>query len=173
MAVLTLVLLLMALVVILVFTQPVRISFILDTDRLDMHALARWTPVTALEARIVDSRLHVTVRLFGRKILARVIRRGARQGTAASMYKALAISGTTVNIACGLNAPHLTGYICAAAEAAGALVNSAGIEIEPDFFPDREYIRLRAATSLNIGRTLVNLIRASLFKRRKRYGSTA
>jgi hypothetical protein len=171
--VLALIIILLAILAVVVFLEPVRITFLLDTDRLDMHAIARWAPFAALEARIIDYRLFVTVRLFGKKIVARYMKKDGNKKPRASHFEALALSGTTVKISCGLSEPHLTGIFCAAADFAGALIRDVGIELEPEFFPDREFLHLEAATSLNIGRTIIRLIKASILRRRNNYGSTA
>ena len=173
MVILAFIIILLAIFIIIMFAEPVRISFLLDTDRLEMSAKGRWTAIAAFEARIIDYRLFVTVRLFGWKIFTGFLKKTGSKRPVSSVFQALALSDTSVEIAWGLNAPHLTGIFCAAAEFAGRLLRDADIALEPDFVPDREYLHLTAKTSLNLGKTVVNMLRVSRAKRRKGYGSAA
>jgi hypothetical protein len=173
MYVLLLIICILAIAAAAIFFEPVRITFLLDTDRLDMRALARWRPLLGIGAQIVDYRLYLTVRLFGWKIWSGFRKKGAGNGARGSLLKSMALSDTRVRISCGLSQPHVTGIFCAAVDFAGALISNVGIELEPEFVPDREFIRIRAVTSLNIGKTLVNLIKpkSNRARRRKIYGS--
>jgi hypothetical protein len=173
MIVLSLVIFLLAILFAAVFLEPVRIHFYLDTDELDMHATARWTSMLSLNARVINYRLFITVRLFGKKVSAQFLKKGKKARTGTNIFEALALSDTRVEVSYGLNDPFLTGIFCAAADFAGALMRNAGITLEPDFLPDSEFLRVAAATSLNIGDTIVNLVKLKLRKRRTKYGSAA
>lgn len=170
--VVVLVILLLAILVTAIFIEPMRISFFLDTDRLDMHANARWTRNITLEARIIDYHMFLTCWLFRKKIFARFLKRGKKVKSRENLFKALALSDSEVKISYGLSEPSLTGIFCAVADFAVALIRNVGIELEPDFFPEREFLHVKAVTSLNLGDTVLNLIKSKFTKRRKNYGST-
>ena len=59
----------------------------------------------------------------------------------------------------------------AAADFAAALVKTADIELEPEFRPDNEFLRIEAATDLNAGKTLFNMLRKKITGRRESYGT--
>ncbi|MEL4106471.1 hypothetical protein AAFA46_06500 [Oscillospiraceae bacterium WX1] len=169
-----LVILLLTILIAAFFIEPVRISFFLDTDGPDMHANARWTRNITIEARIIDYQLFLTCRLFRKKIFAQFLKkRGKNAKSGANIFKALALSDSDVKISYGLSEPSLTGIFCAVADFFAALIQNVGIELEPDFFPEREYLHVKAGTSLNLGNTAINLIKSKFLKRRKKYGSTA
>lgn len=150
-----------------IFFEPVRISFLLDTDEADLRARARWMPVAALDARLVDARPFVTLRFFGKRVYEGFFRRSGGKKRRGALVKAAALSDTRVSIACGFHEPHLTGIFYAAANAAAAFVNASALELEPNFLPEKEFVKIRAKTALNIGRTLANMAREKLKTNRK------
>ena len=152
-----LVLVIFAAIAAVLFFEPVRISFSLDTDKPDMYARMRWLSFIGVDARLINYRLFITARLFSRKVAERFINKGNKSKSRYGVVKALALSDTRVKMAYGLNEPFLTGIFCAAADFAGALINNAGIELDPHFIPDQEFVRIKAATSLNLGKTFINL----------------
>lgn len=156
-----------------VFFEPVRISFLFDTDMASLRARARWMPFVVLDARMVDARPFVTLRFFGKRVYEGFFRGNGGKRRRGALVKAAALSDTHVSIACGFREPHLTGIFCAAADAAAAFVNASVLELEPDFLPEKEFLKIRAKAALSIGRTLVNMVREKLktIKRRKNYGS--
>lgn len=160
-----------ALIIVLIF-KPLVISFYLDTDKMDMHALARWHPIR-IEAKIINYRIFMRVFLFSKRIYARFLKSQKEKRSKTDLFRAMALSDTMIKISYGLNEPYLTGVFSGAAHFIKSLISTADIELEPEFIPENEFLRIKANTSLNIGRTLLNLLKLKFknARRRKNYGS--
>ncbi len=156
------------------FLNPVAISFLLDTNRMDMSAEARWKPFVRAEARIINYRLFVTAYLFRKKIYAGFIRQGEKERSHRALFESMYLSDTAVRIFYGFHEPHLTGLFSGAADFVAALLRKADIELAPDFTPDNEFLRVEAKTKLIAGKTLINMVgnKFARIGRRKKYGST-
>ncbi|NMA24800.1 MAG: hypothetical protein GX936_03945 [Clostridiales bacterium] len=159
-----------AAVLIAVFLKPVAVSFVFDTNEMDMYATAEWMRFVRVEARIIDYRLHITVFLFRKKISSGFVKPG-KKGRRSALIESMSLSNTSAKISYGFHEPHLTGIFGAAADFAAALVKTADIELEPEFRPDNEFLRIEAATDLNAGKTLFNMLRKKITGRRERYGT--
>ncbi|NLA87396.1 MAG: hypothetical protein GX847_09010 [Clostridiales bacterium] len=156
------------------FLNPVAVSFLLDTDQMDMLATASWKPLVRAEARIINYRLFVTVYLRRIRIYAGFIKPQKKGRSGKAFFESMDLSNTAVRISCGLHEPHLTGLFSGAADFATALVRTADIELEPVFTPCNEFLRIDAKTELNAGKTLFNMLRKKFaqIRRRNNYGST-
>jgi len=168
---LLLLLIIAAAVLVAVFLKPVAISFLFDTNEMVMYAAAGWMRFVWVEARIIDYHLYITVFLFRKKIYAgfRKSRKKGRSVTA--FFESMSLSNTSARISYGFYEPHLTGVFSAAADFAAALIRTADIELEPEFSPESEFLRIEAATHLNAGQTLFNMLKKKITRRRKNYGS--
>lgn len=159
-----------AAVLVAVFFKPVAVSFIFDTNEMDMYATAGWMRFVRVEARIIDYRLHITVFLLRKKISSGFVKSG-KKGRPAALFESMSLSNTTAKISYGFNEPHLTGIFSAAADFAAALIKTADIELEPEFQTDNEFLRIEAATDLNAGKTLFNMLKKKITGRRRNYGT--
>lgn len=164
---------LIAAVVIAVFFEPVAISCYFDTEKMDMHASAKWVPFVRIEASVLDYRLFITVYFFRAKIYAKLMKPGKKGKSRKALFQSLALSKTGARITYGFNEPFLTGLFCGAADFLASLINSADIELEPVFIPENEFLRITAKTQLNAGKTFINMLRIKFqtARRRKIYGS--
>lgn len=161
-----------AVFIIALFFEPVAIYFSLDTDKMDMHALAKWTRIIKIQARVINNHLFITAYILRLRIYAGHLKPGKKSGSKKTLFEALDLSRTHAKISYGFSEPYLTGIFCAAADFAASLLQSADIELEPEFLPENEYLIIAAETQLNAGKTLINMIRMKFenAKRRKNYG---
>jgi hypothetical protein len=172
MFILLLLLILIIAVIIAVFVKPVAVSFLLDTNQMDMHAQATWMPVK-VEASVKDYRLFIRVLLFRKKVYAGFLKPGKKRRKGRVQLEALDLSNTRAFVAYGFNEPYLTGIFSAAADITASLLNAADIELEPAFIPDNEFLKIEARTDLNAGKTLIRILRKKLQRtgRKTHYGS--
>lgn len=161
-----------AAIIIAVFLEPVAISFFLDTNKMDMHTTARWIPFIKIEARVINYRLFITVYFFRKKIYARFMKPGKKGKSRKALFEAMALSNTSAKISYGFNEPFLTGIFSGATDFIASLIISADIELEPEFIPENEFLRMTAKTYLNAGKTLINMLKSKFqnAKRRRNYG---
>jgi hypothetical protein len=170
--VLFIVIILIATFVLLLFTAPVRISFLLDSDTMIMQAFISWISVLRIKAEVVNLKVRISVTLFNKKIISKPLKRRRNAGNISysTIRNALDLQHTKIRIFYGLSKPHLTGLFCGAVNFISALIKSETIEQYPDFIPSEEFLRIEASTTLNAGKTLSNLIKLRLNeKKRSRY----
>lgn len=155
----------------LIFTKPVKISFLLDSDKIDMHVSMTWLPLLKIEAKTIHLRAHISVYIFSKKIISKFIKK--RRGVDKSVLKALSLQNTCIRTFYGLNEPHLTGMLYGAIGFISSLIEIEALEQFPEFVPINEYLRIEANSKLNVGKTIVNLIQIKFEKSkgRKNYGS--
>jgi hypothetical protein len=146
-----------AFIIIAVFYAPVKIYCLLDTEIPDMSIRASWLSFLRVTARVIEYRLYIQVFLFNLNIVSRYLKSKGKRQRPADLIRAPELHGTEIKIRYGLNEPNLTGIFFSAAEFIAALIDGARVEIYPDFLPIIEFLRVEAATNLNIGRTVLNL----------------
>ncbi len=163
---------LLAVVIIAAFFEPVVISFFFDTNEMDMYAVARWIPFIRIVARIIEFRLHITVFVLRKKMVAGFMKPSKKSRSKKKLFDTLALSNTSATISYGFNEPYLTGIFCTAAEFAATLIRSADIALEPVFYTENDFLKISAKTELNTGKTLINMLRTKFIstRRRKNYG---
>lgn len=161
-------------VLIVVFFAPVRIRFWLDTDGPDMEAQAVWLHILKLDFSVMDYKIHMTLRLFGRTVVKRFLKPPKKgRGLRLEHVRALDLHGTEMTIRYGFDAPSLTGIFSAAFEMIRSLMQTVDMALYPVFLPDHEFLTVDAETTLMIGRSLLNVMmynrsERKMMKREKR-----
>jgi len=153
----------------LLFTKPVKVSFLLDSEKMYMHVLMTWLPLLRVEAKTINLRPRVSVYLFGKKVSSGFMRK--RKTSGSDLIRALSLENTRIKTYYGLSEPHFTGILFGALNFVSSVVESYALEQYPEFVPAEEYLRVEAESDLNAGRTIVNLMKLRKSRRRKNYGS--
>ncbi|MGE4485703.1 MAG: hypothetical protein AB7C97_11400 [Oscillospiraceae bacterium] len=157
---------LIAAIIFLTFAYPVKVSFLLDSDAMDMHLLMKWLSILKIEVNIIGIRAHISVFIFNMKIVSKFL--ANKRGSGKIVLKALSFQDTCIRTLYGLNSPHLTGIFYGAVSFISSLINVRELEQHPEFIPSKEYLRIEASSDLNAGKTMVNLIKLKFKKSKER-----
>jgi hypothetical protein len=149
--------------------EPVSVSFLLDTVKMDMHAAARWTQNLRIEARTVNYSLLIRVYLYGLKVYSGSLKKRVKSGR--KILSSLKLTDTAVKINCGFREPLLLGFFCAGAGIIASLLKPKYMVLEPEFTTGDEYLVIKAKTKLQTLETLKNMLRmkSQSTTRRKSY----
>lgn len=166
------VLLILAFVFVL-FEVPSQILCVLDTDRNIFYGVLSWlSPLLKVEFEMVDYSPCLTFYLFHKRIATKTLQK--RTGKNKYNLKAISLKNSYITLNYGLVNPFSTGIANGIIEAFYSFFHDIYFESIPDFFPDHEYIVVKAKSDLNIGETIINIIRLRTHKNNKRsdkYGS--
>ena len=159
------ILLIVGIVAILLFTVSLRVKIVFDTCKTNLNMTLLWLHsfIKAL-VTIEDSSPMVTLFLLNKKIFKRRLfkeRLKSSKGKLNGMelIKVVDSSDVHVNAQYGFRDPFNTGIACGAISAASQFINIDVINQQPDFTTENDYIYLDAKANVNIGSTLINLIR--------------
>lgn len=158
--------LVLMILLVLAYSEPLNIKFIFNSTDADMHLAMVWLRDIKINAVIKELRPYVSVFVFDREVMSRFLKKRKGQG---GTITALALHDTDVRISYGLNSFAATGLISAALGVLGSVGKIDHFEQIPEFLPADEYLKIDAATKLNIGKTVSNMIllKSKLRKRRK------
>ncbi len=149
------VLLSVTLILVLLYVIPVKLKllFYMDTDCFCFKVV--WRKIFKMEAELKGIGMHISIYLLNLRIRSGQIIRGK---SGLSMRKALSIDETYLKARYGLNTPYLTGLMLIPTSIIG-MSNMDSFELIPDFFSNHEYIHVEGGTKLNIGKTIINILR--------------
>lgn len=150
------------------FYEPVAVSFLLDTDRMDMHAKALWLRFIKVEARPVEYSVFIRVYLFNMKIYSGSVKPKNKMKSKRDMIKSLELSDTAISISYGITNPFLLGVFSAAAGIISSLIDASQLDLEPSFITGTEYLTVAAKTKIMTGKTLINMLRIKLNNTRRK-----
>lgn len=163
--------LIILLLVYLIFIKPVKISFVFDTDRIDMHMNLRWLfPFLDINVIMQDYKPLATVYIFRKKLFSKIInKRLSMQSNAENTellqsYNYLSLKNSYINTFYSLYDPFVTSIVNIALYFAKSLTNKIRIVQNPNFIADHAYIALEAGTNLNVGKSVTQLIRKRIKK---------
>lgn len=159
--------------VLLLFTRPLALFFTFDTNADDMHLSACWMhPFLKLTVKIENSVPIYSVYIFGKHLTSKAV--GKKAGKDRSLLQAAAIKDPMVKAYYGIYNPFMFGILYGAIAFVKALFHIEIFEQYPELMPLNEYICIEAEAKLNLGKTLVNIIRLKLKnhtnRRRNIYG---
>ncbi|NMA38515.1 MAG: hypothetical protein GX942_09475 [Papillibacter sp.] len=150
------------------FYEPVAVSFLLDTDRMDMHAKALWMRFIKVEAKPLEFSVYITVYIFNKKIYSGLVKRKNKKISKRDMLKSLKLSDTAISIRYGITNPFLLGIFSAAAGIISSLISARLVELEPCFVTGTEYLTIAGKTKIMTGKTLINMLRIKLNNTRRK-----
>jgi hypothetical protein len=156
----------LAILIYLIFEKPLRVFFLLDSDEMKMMATMTWLKILKAEVTVVDFKPHISLYFRGKKIYSKI--RKKKMKADKSSWRALSLHDSKIRTFYGLSQPHLTGIFFAAANFLSSLTETIEIEQFPEYAPLNEYLRIEAETSVNLGKTLFNLISLKINRKRRR-----
>lgn len=155
----------------LLFTKPLSINFLLDTEYIDLHMHVKWLfPFFEAKWTMLDYSSIISIFIFKKKVLSK---KSQKRGSKLSGYLSdLSVSNTYLNSFYSLDDPFETGMASVVFQMLESLTDHVQITHYPAFISDHAYLILEAGTNLNIGKSVVQIIRKNLSnkKRRKKYG---
>jgi len=151
-----------AAVIYLAFSQPVKLSFLLDSDKNELHSSMQWLSLLQVEAEMAPSRPHISVYLFGKKLFSKLIMK--RKKANHTVLSALSLQNTRIKAYYGLHAPHLTGIFNAVISMLASFIDAESFEQYPEFIPAHEYLKIQGSANLNVGKTIAHMMQLNLKK---------
>lgn len=169
--------LLLAVFVYALFEKLSTLAFQVDTDRNDIHVLFYWLyPLITASVQMLNYSPHLDIYLLKMRVYSKNIQK--RTDNAPKQWdfiKTIDFKDAYAQIRYGLENPFETSMASSMIGILQQYVNQISIQLYPDFVPDHEYVVIQAGAKLNIGKTLVNVLklRNSLrkIKRSENYGS--
>lgn len=148
------VVLILAGIVYLMFAEPVRLFFLLDSDKMELHFSAAWLSLLYVQAEIIHSKAYISVYLLRKKIASKFLSK--RRNTHSAVFSALSLKDTRIRTFYGMAAPHVTGILCGVIGFLGSFVEAECFEQFAEFVPEHEYLQIQGSSRLNLGKTIVN-----------------
>jgi hypothetical protein len=163
--------LIILLLVYLIFIKPVKVSFIFDTDRTDMHMNVRWLfPFLDIKVIMQDYKPLATVYIFKKKFFTKKINKqiqnNEKNDQLLQYYNCLSLKNSYINTFYSLYDPFVTSIVNIVLYIAESLTNTIRVVQNPNFIADHAYIALEAGTNLNVGKSVTRII-SNRFKKNK------
>lgn len=168
--------LLIATLVLEIYSLPANIYFLLNTDentlRLDFYWLS---PLIHAKIAMADYTPQLTVYFMNIRVLQKKLR--PKPGNRNTAFLAMPVlHDLSVTASYGFESPFYTGILSGALDALITAFRNAAVIVYPDFLPDRDYFIIKGSAKLDIGQTINNLIKAKRkptkrLKRSDYYGS--
>lgn len=147
--------------IILLFLVALRIKFIFNTDNSQMYITLFWlNPFVNAFINIENTVPVVKIYIFKQLIFTKELKRGKNKHGGMELVKISNPKDIHVNVSYGFKDPFTTGIVCVVMNIASQIVNIDSINYTPDFIPSNDYICLDATAKVNVGTTLINLIRS-------------
>jgi hypothetical protein len=160
------VILLLLLVILLLFTVKAKVVLSVNTGNMEMRGSFLWLfPLFRADFIYENSKPALEIYLFNRKIYTHRLRLAKRRAgktglSKLEMIRSIALSDVDVKASYGFFSPFATGIVCGTLGIITQYVNIDSFEQIPDFEADEDYIYIHATAYLDMGSTLINLIRA-------------
>lgn len=151
---------LVLLVLILLFTVTSKLIFSFDTSRSDLHLTLLWLyPFFKSVVVNEDNGLVLNIYLLNKKVYSRQLRHKQNLQSNRSILRSFSPTDIHVDAQYGFRDPSVTGLACSVISAVSKFFNVESLRQEPDFLAYDDYIYVDATARLNLGHSLVKLIR--------------
>lgn len=155
--------LLLSIFVMLAFTRLSTVAMQLDTDRNDFHFLFYWLyPLLKSRVEFSNYRPLLTVYLFNIRVFSKVLRANKKKKQKQPVldyYHALDLRNLSMKASYGLGNPFTTGIFAGTIGLFAPFLRNAEIVTYPDFFSAGDYISVQASAKMNIGNTVLSMLR--------------
>lgn len=146
--------------ILLLFLAALKIKLVFDSDKPDINVTLLWlNPFIRAAITMENYKPVMTLFLFNKKILKRTLEQGKNKHNRMELIKQASIRDVHVNTYYGFRDPFSTGIACGALNIASQFINIDSINNTPDFMASDDYIYFDANAKLNIGSTLIKLLR--------------
>lgn len=147
---------------VLLFLIALRIKVVLNTEKSDAKMTLFWLgPVFKAFITMKDSSPVIRLAIFDKVIMKIKPKPRPKKSTSDKFKLVQQINpqDVHVNFRYGFNDPYNTGVACGAVNMASQFINIDSLIHTPDFTSSKDYIYLNATAKLNLGSTLVRLIK--------------
>lgn len=163
-------------IIISLFDIPATWKFKLDTNQNIMFLKFYWLyPVIFAKVEMQDYCPYLNVFLFKKQVYSKKYQLFNKSGGNQGYIHSLVLNDFYVNTSYGLKSPFSTGIASGIIEILHSNFRNISIFQYPDFLSANDYIMIDAGSLLNVGKTLLNIVRLKYsnnkFKRSNRYGT--
>ncbi len=162
MSVVYILVIILLLLAVLLFNVALKVIFVFNTDKENLTLTLLWLyPFMKSTITKELSGFTLTIYLLNKKVYAKALasKKGGNTRKGLRLIKAVKPTDVHVNTKYGFRDPFMTGVACGAVNAASQLISIDSLQQNPDFTADNDYIYLNATAKVNVGSTLVNLLR--------------
>ncbi|MDP4094649.1 MAG: hypothetical protein Q8920_14990 [Bacillota bacterium] len=154
-------LLIVLILIILIFTATLRIKLKFDTVENDVNLTVLWIkPLFKSVITIVNFKPIMNLYIFNKKIMNIKIKGKKGKSKKINILEAANPKDIHVNTRYGFRDPFVTGIAYGAINIVSQFVKVESLDQTPDFLPDDDYIHLDATAEVNLGSTLLRLLKA-------------
>jgi hypothetical protein len=121
-----------------------------------------------VKVHIIDYTPFLSINLFGKQIYSKAIKKSGKRKMKMKYYPALDLHGMYANVYYGFDNPFFTGISSGVIQIIQIYFNGIYIAQFPDFLAQKEYIRINAGGKLNMGKTIVNILRIKFTNKNRR-----
>ena len=161
------VLLFIFLLIILMFTEVIRIifTFTLDSNRAEINLTIFWLyPFLKILVSNESGEFILSAFLFNRKAFRKVLGTGKEKTHVRDLIKYVKLINVNANADYGFRNPFTTGVVCGAVNIASQFINIDSINHNPDFTADTDYVHVDGSAKVNPGFTLVRIFQSQKTK---------
>lgn len=155
------ILLLLGLFVWSLFEKPAVVNGYLNTNTDELLLTLNWYgSFFKAEINIIKYSPRLSIFIFQKRIYSKAVkkRKGKRKMNLEDI-RALVLYDEYATVRYGLDNPFSTGIACGLMEIIQTYFSGIRITQVPDFIPFQEYVEMDAGAKLNIGKTVVNILR--------------
>ena len=155
-----LILLVVVVLIILLFTVALKVKIVFDTYKTSLNMTLLWLH-SFLKALVTieNTKPMLTLYLLNKKLFKRSLKSGRGNLKSMDLVKVVDYRDVHVDASYGFRDPFTTGITCGAINAALQGINIDSVNQTPDFATENDYIYLDARAKVNLGSTLVRLLR--------------
>ena len=146
--------------IILLFVIALRVKVVFNSDKADINMTLLWLdPFIKAFVTMENSKPVLKLYIFNNIVLKRTLNRGKGKYKGLKLIQLTNPKDIHVDVRYGFSDPFTTGIACGAINAASQFINIDSINQTPDFMTANDYIYLDATAKLNLGSTLIRLLR--------------
>lgn len=154
-------LLIAVILIILLFTEYLKVKVVFDTCKTDLNMSLSWfhSFLKAL-VTIENTKPMLTLYLLNKRLFKRSLKtsKGKKKLNGIELVKLIDSRDMHVNAYYGFRDPFTTGITWGVINAASQFINIDSINQMPDFTAENDYIYLDASAKVNVGSTLINYL---------------
>ncbi|MBC7765098.1 MAG: DUF2953 domain-containing protein [Hyphomonadaceae bacterium] len=148
--------------IVLLFTVALKIKFIFDTQSENVNLNFKWLyPLLEVVCDLENLKPILTVYLFKKKVYKKMVqvKKQKNKGNGMNFAKKVQAKDVHVSTYYGLSDPCATGIACGIMNIVTPFIKPTTMKYYPDFTADDEYIYVDATAKVNVGATLIHIMR--------------
>jgi predicted membrane protein len=149
--------------IILLFVFTLRIKLVIDSDKPEINMSLFWlNPFINAFVNIENTVPMLKVYLFKQLIMKKALKIRKKKYGGMELIKLSDPKDVHVNVQYGFRDPFTTGVTCGVINMASQFINIDSINQTPEFMSDDDYVHLDATAKVNLGSTLIKLIKTKM-----------